>query len=486
MSEPISLKERANLPPYSQEAEEAVIGAVIGNPSALRDLLVFLKAEHFYLLRHKNIWLALLRLIERGDSIDLLTVSEELSNMGLLDEIGSAAYLMQLVNNTPTSVHAEVYGQLVVRAAMRRQMLKVADEIKALALDEALSVEQAYIEGLQRYDAIQVRDRQQFLPGSLSIQSYDETLEDLIRRNRAGEMLGYPLPPTWKRLAEALPVLLPGHLVVVSGSSGSGKSALMEQLAEWYAGLGLLCYYAHTEMSTNDLLHRRMARHSGIPFHLLATGSIQDSQYPTLLDADVEIKKFTANIAYHWLPDVEFTVLATQMRRAAEHGVKIFFLDHFQDVKPPAKGVSEVRAFEEMCVWLNAFAEHRHVLVIVASQQNQRGDTKWTKKLTEKASVWLGVKRERLLGEYAYTFGDVEIRAQKGEDTPVVDVSINKARFGKKAKLKMVYHGPGFMYLDTSQVKLPKPMDVKSGKVINLDEAAQRLDGTEAGEAAKS
>lgn len=486
MNNQTTLAQRANLPPYSQEAEEAVIGAIISNPGALHDVAAFLESKGFYLLRHQHIWNALIRLDERGEPIDLLTVSEELKNMGVLDEIGSVAYLMQLVNNTPTSIHAEAYGQLVVRTAIRRHMLRVGDEIKALALNGEITIQQAYLEGLQRYDAIQVHDRQQFLPGSLSIQSYDETLEDLIRRNRAGEMLGYPLPPALKRLSEALPVLLPGHLVVVSGTSGSGKSALMEQLAEWYASLGLLCYYAHTEMSTNDLLHRRMARHSGIPFHLLATGSIQDAQYPTLLDADVEIKKFTTNIAYHWLPDVEFSVLATQMRRAAEHGVKIFFLDHFQDVKPPSKGTSDVRAFEEMCVWLNAFAEHRHVLVIVASQQNQRGDTKWTKKLTEKASVWIGVKRERLLGEYVYTHEGVEVRAQKGEDTPVVDVSINKARFGKKAKLKMIYHGPRFMYLDMSQVKLPKPISIESGKIIPMDEAAQRLDDAGAGEAAKS
>src|SRR5688572_22245284 len=85
--------------PYSQEAEEAVIGAVLVNPEAFLAVASFLHADDFYILRHTYIWEALMRISERNESIDYLTVQEELRALGRLTEIGGPAYLTQLINS---------------------------------------------------------------------------------------------------------------------------------------------------------------------------------------------------------------------------------------------------------------------------------------------------------------------------------------------------------------------------------------------------
>ena len=139
--------------PYSQEAEEAVLGAVMVNPDAFLGLASFLKAEDFYILRHAYIWEALTRISERNDRADFVTVQEELRALERLNDIGGPAYLLQLINNTPTSVHAEVYGRLVERAAIRRRLLTAADEIKALALEEDLPIEKVTSESESRFSA---------------------------------------------------------------------------------------------------------------------------------------------------------------------------------------------------------------------------------------------------------------------------------------------------------------------------------------------
>lgn len=128
--------------PYSQEAEEATIGAVLVNSVTYFAVAAFLQAEDFFILRHRYIWESLTRLHERGEPIDYLTVTQELKDTGHLAEIGGPAYLTQLINSTPTSVHAEVYGRLVERSATRRRLMAASDEIKALALNEELTVEQ--------------------------------------------------------------------------------------------------------------------------------------------------------------------------------------------------------------------------------------------------------------------------------------------------------------------------------------------------------
>lgn len=461
--------------PFSQEAEEAVIGSVLINPETYLTVATHVQAKDFFIKRHEYIWAAIAALGDRDEQIDYLTVQEELKGRRQLDEVGGGGYLVTLINNTPTSIHADIYARLVRRASIRRAMLEAADAIRNLAIDESMSVEDAYLTGMQQYDAIHVEDRQHYLPGAISIRKYDEILDDIARRKQAGDMIGFPLPRQWTRLAASVPMVYPGEFVVISGMPGSGKSAMMETWAEHCALLGLRVVYMHTEMSTDQILHRRMARYSGVPYHTLASGEYGDVAAQRMLEADANhIARFTNNIAYHWLPDVPFPRLAQEMKLAAQRGVKVFFLDHFQDVQPPP-GSNEIRAFEAMCVWFAAFAEYRRVVVIMASQQNEQGKTKWTKKLIEKAVTWISIKRPRLSNEYVYAYDGAEVRAQPGEDSPESEVFVSKARFGKKGKLKMLYHGPRFAWLDMSQIRRPFSGGVAAPVTLSNDQLTAQL-----------
>ena len=79
--------------PHSREAEEAVLGAVLINPEAYYDVASFLRADDFYIHRHRWIWECFTRLHERRIPVDLLTVTEELEQQGQLAEVGGPAYL---------------------------------------------------------------------------------------------------------------------------------------------------------------------------------------------------------------------------------------------------------------------------------------------------------------------------------------------------------------------------------------------------------
>lgn len=452
-------KPTAQLAPYSQEAEEAVLGAILVNPDGLLEVAPFLETEDFYLIRHAYIYDACKRLNNRDEQIDFVTVQNELRVMNRLDDIGGAAYLIHLSNSTPTSVHARVYGELVHRAALRRRLLIAADEIKALAMDEEAPMEKIGVEAWARLERVNVTGaREKYMPGSRSIQHYDDVITERAKRRENGERVSVPMPERWSRLTERLPALYFGDFVVISGASGSGKSAFAEAFSEHCAMLGLATDYIHTEMSTEEVLDRRMARHSGVAFHRLAGGDLNPvgdyHPYSKMLEADNAIAKWVGNIAYHWMPDVKFERLAMHLKRAAMMGVKVFCIDHFQDIVPPVpKGGNEVRAFEAMCVWLNAFAEMRQVLVIVASQLNDQGKVKWSRKLVEKADVWLTIKRDRLKQDFAYQLGGIEYQATAGEDSPKTELYIGKARFGKKAKVPMLYHGPSFQWHDLSAIR---------------------------------
>ena len=94
--------------PMSVEAEQALLGSILLEPKSYLSIAAFLNADDFFIVRHQHIWKALTRLQDRNDAIDYVTLTRELQDMRVLEEIGGQAYLTSLVNNTPTAVHAEV------------------------------------------------------------------------------------------------------------------------------------------------------------------------------------------------------------------------------------------------------------------------------------------------------------------------------------------------------------------------------------------
>ncbi len=208
------------LAPYSQEAEEAVLGAVMVNPEAFLGVASFLTTEDFYILRHSYIWEALMRISERNEQIDFVTIQDELRAMNRLNDIGGPAYLLHLVNSTPTSVHAEVYGHLVERAATRRRLLIAADEIKALAMDEQLAIEKVTSDAELRLFHVTERNlRRELIPMRDAINSYFERMEHLIQH--PDEPLG--LPTGFRDLDELLGGLQRSDLLIFAGRPGMGK-----------------------------------------------------------------------------------------------------------------------------------------------------------------------------------------------------------------------------------------------------------------------
>lgn len=122
--------------PYSAEAEQAVIGALLIDGSAYKEI-EWLQPGDFYIKRNEWIYSAIVRLANRGMAIDYLTVSEALEKSGHLKELGGPAYLMEVINRTPSSLHVEAYARIVKGHAADRKLLDVANKLTKLAYSGA-------------------------------------------------------------------------------------------------------------------------------------------------------------------------------------------------------------------------------------------------------------------------------------------------------------------------------------------------------------
>jgi len=110
-------------PPHNLEAEEAVLGAVLTAGRLLTEVAAVLEEADFYRPAHRAIWRAILRLTDRGEPTDPVTVLGELDDSGELADVGGGPFLHTLVEAVPTVAHAGRYAQLVADTARRRRVI---------------------------------------------------------------------------------------------------------------------------------------------------------------------------------------------------------------------------------------------------------------------------------------------------------------------------------------------------------------------------
>src|SRR6185312_3561766 len=117
------------IPPHNNEAEQSVIGAIFLEPQALITAAELLVPEDFYRMAHQKIFDTMLILSDRGQAIDVVTVTEELSAKKELEDVGGISYLTELANAVPTAANIEHYAKIVEEKSILRRLIRVATNI---------------------------------------------------------------------------------------------------------------------------------------------------------------------------------------------------------------------------------------------------------------------------------------------------------------------------------------------------------------------
>ena len=125
------------VPPQNLEAEQGVLGSMLLDRDAIARVVESLRAEDFYRDAHRVIYVAMTELFERGEPVDLITVTNRLAAQGKIEDIGGATYLASLPNVVPTAANVEFYGSIVMEKSMLRQLISAGTHIAALGYEAA-------------------------------------------------------------------------------------------------------------------------------------------------------------------------------------------------------------------------------------------------------------------------------------------------------------------------------------------------------------
>lgn len=351
--------------PHSREAEEAVIGAVLINPEVYYDLAQFLSPDDFYIHRLRWVWEAFNNLHERRMPFDLLTVSEELANQGQLEEVGGAAFLTALLNQVPTTLHAEAYGKMVEAASIRRKMLTAANKIATLAYNESEMVETVMGEAEKAIFNVSERKMRHDVKTIRAVlsQFYDRMGELSLR---ADDIVG--VPTGFIDLDRMMGGLQPSDLLILAGRPGQGKTAMMLTIAHNAALLHKKRVAIFSlEMSNEQVVQRLIAQETGIDSQRLRTGKLTEDDWPVFTHAIETLSE--TRIFLDDTPSLTPLQLRTKCRRLhMEYGIDLVILDYLQLMTGETRSDNRVQEVSYISRSLKQLARELNVPLLAAAQ----------------------------------------------------------------------------------------------------------------------
>ncbi|MDQ3315834.1 MAG: replicative DNA helicase, partial [Actinomycetota bacterium] len=305
--------EASRVPPHDLDAERAVIGALLVSETAVVAVAEQLSSEDFYSETHRIIYGSMMRLYSRGDRIDQITLTNELSSVNEFERVGGRAYVFQLVESVPTASNAARYAEIIRGKALLRSVIDVGSRITEDAFREPEDVTEALDSAEQLIYGVSNRTLKQHLapvselaPGAL------EMIQRLYEQE--GEVTG--VETGFEDLDRLTTGFHKSDLVVLAARPAMGKTA-MALNAIWHASSEKKMPVAifSLEMSKEQLVQRLISQTTRIPAQALRSGNVKAEDWPKLLRGVAQVSE-----APIWIDDtagVTLMEMRAKVRRLA-------------------------------------------------------------------------------------------------------------------------------------------------------------------------
>jgi replicative DNA helicase len=357
----------AYVPPQNLEAEESVLGAMMVSETAVVSVIVdvHLSPEDFYRERHRIIFRAVHSLHARGEPVDALTVTEQLTQMGDLTEAGGKELVSSLASTVPVAGNADHYARIVKANAMLRRLLEASHKIQK-SVHERDGEPRDLVEQAERmmFEVAHDTASQDFASLTEILERETTRLEELSEGKR--DLTG--TPSGFNDLDTITGGFQPGNLIIVAARPAMGKSAIVGNIADFVAvEKELPVAFFSLEMSETELAHRFLACRAGIQGDKLRKGQVK-SLWPKVLKASNQLAG--APIWIDTSSDLSALELRAKARRlhSKEGGLGLVIVDYIQLMRPDDPRQSRVEQVGAISRGLKLLAGELNVPVLALSQ----------------------------------------------------------------------------------------------------------------------
>ncbi len=321
------------LPPQNLEAEQGVLGSMILDNDTIVDVTMMLRTADFYRDGHKTLYRAIIELSDKGEPVDLITLSEDLTRRNELDRIGGDDFLAEIVNSVPHALNARYYADIVRQKSIARRLAEFANETLRDVYSNNFTAEQL----TESAEIRLVQAVGDFLAGdALPITDYQRDSLYRIACRKDEDYSRDGVPTGLIDIDDMVGDMPKGALIIVAARPAMGKSILALQLALNAAHAGTASLVISLEMSGIELAERSLVAHARVDGHKVRSGQINDSELQRLGESCEAM--LDPAIAKVWLgdePNQSMMKIASMARRAKlRHKIGLLVIDYLQLVDP--------------------------------------------------------------------------------------------------------------------------------------------------------
>ena len=434
--------EQLRVPPHSLEAEQSVIGGLLLDNETFDRVGEAVVAQDFYSRAHRIVFETIGEMIEKGEPVDLVTLTEALENAQKLEDAGGFAYLAELIKNTPSAANIVAYAEIVRERAVTREMISVANEIAEAGFDTQgrSSAELLDFAETKVFQIAEARANKSEGPENINsvLEKTVDRIEKLYQQPHDG-VTG--VTTGFSDLDKMTAGLQPSDLIIVAARPSMGKTTFAMNLVESAAMTeDKPALIFSLEMPSEQIMMRMLASLGRIDQTKIRTGQLGDEDWARLsstMGLLIEKGKMYIDDAAGLTP----TEVRSRARRIArDHGgLSLIMVDYLQLMRAPQFADNRTLEIAEISRSLKALAKELEVPVVALSQLNrsleQRADKRPVNSdLRESGSI------EQDADLIMFIYRD-EVYHDNSEFKGMAEIIIGKQRNGPIGRVPLTFQG---------------------------------------------
>lgn len=360
--------------PHSDEAERAVIGAMLMDADAIVTASEIIGSDDFYQRQYGILFDVMTELYGEDKPVDLVTLQERLKNKDVPPELTSVEFISGIVNDVPLSANVKYYAETVAEKALLRRMIKANEEIANTCylgkepLDQILEDTEKKI-----FDLLQKKSADDFVPIRDVVLSVIDKIE--LAAKHKGTVTG--LATGFYDLDYKTSGFQPSDLILVAARPSMGKTAFVLNLAQYIAVKNKVPTAIFSlEMSKDQLVNRLLSMESKVDSQLIRTGNLSANDWEKLIESAGDISK--APLIIDDTPGISISELRSKCRKfKLENDLGLVIIDYLQLMSGGSKRTdSRQQEISEISRSLKALAREINAPVIALSQLSRACETR--------------------------------------------------------------------------------------------------------------
>jgi replicative DNA helicase len=361
------------LPPQALELEEAVLGALMLEQSAVNEVIDVLTGDSFYKEAHRYIYGAIVDLFQESEPVDMLTVTQRLKKNGHIDQVGGPATIARLTSRVASSANIQAHARIIAQKYIQRELIRVSAQISTLAYEETTDVLDLLDEAESSlFEVAQGNIRRSFESMGTLMRKVLEEIDNA--RNQDGGISG--IPSGFSDIDKVTGGFQRSDMIVIAARPGMGKTAFVLSMARNVAvDHGIPVALFSLEMSAVQLVQRLIASETEISSDKFRKGTLEPHEYTQLHERIGKLSQ--APLFIDDTPALSIFELRAKCRRLKSMaGIEMVIVDYLQLMTASSDRGNREQEISTISRSIKSIAKELDVPIIALSQLSRNVETR--------------------------------------------------------------------------------------------------------------